>query len=523
MDFSLEPTPHEEAAALIRGKRAVSRQVFDGLLPELRARVFTITGIESANVLERAREQIARLPEGATWEETKKGLLAEISPFFGSGEEGEQAAERRAELLLRTHGFQAFQAANWRAIQEDEDTTHMQYLATEDGAVRESHLALNGLILPKNDPFWQKHFPPWNWGCRCRVRAMNPDLLDEARAEDEHRAPDAKLVMEGPAARKLREGVLVRDGQVFDVTPPSERRRENAYQWHPGDLHIPLAELRERYDAETWNTFEKFAKNTQLNRRDAETQSLWDWLNGKPTAKPAPAKQAAVTKAEPVKQPSAAPVKEDRQATVKQLLREFRESSETYTQAEKTLFYKLPDGSLPHREFVKVIKASAGGGSRSFRKGSFGEAFDRFTGAGYKEINANPDSRFAKKLIHTLRKMEPMQGDIPLYRSMSFKNQDDMNRFVTDLFDEDRTVLLDRTLTSFSRSAEQADNFASGKYRVKMEMVKHRSVREIGDLSVIPEEQEAVLLHGAKLKYVSGEVKQLPNGVIEYLLKVEEA
>jgi SPP1 gp7 family putative phage head morphogenesis protein len=270
MDANFQPTPHAEAIALIKGKAVVPRRVFDQLLPELRARAFTVTGIEGANALQRIRDTIAALPAGQNYEDVKKSLVDELDPYLGDG------ADQRAELLLRTHGFQAFQAANWRTAQEDEDTTHLQYLATEDDRVRDSHLALNGLILPKNDPFWDTHTPPWEWGCRCRVRAMNPDLVDAARQADEKLNPDQRLVVAGAALDQLRMGTLVRDGQTFNVLPPAQKASEGTpYQWHPSNLKLPLADLAKRYDANTFNTFAEFAKRQMLN----QGYSLWDYLN----------------------------------------------------------------------------------------------------------------------------------------------------------------------------------------------------------------------------------------------------
>ena len=269
-----KPTSHAEAIAIIKGKAVVTRKVFDQLLPELRARAFTITGIESANALQRIRDTVAALPAGENFDTVKKSLVDELDPYLGDG------ADARAELLLRTHGFQAFQAANWRVAQEDEDTTHLQYLATEDDHVRDSHLALNGLILPKSDPFWETHTPPWEWGCRCRIRAMNPDLVDEQRAADANMiadggAPENALVMEGQALAQLRNGTLLRDGQRFDVTPPSSKNQDaTPYSWHPDNLNIPVAELRKRYDAPTFAMFERFAKKQALSKGF----SLWDWL-----------------------------------------------------------------------------------------------------------------------------------------------------------------------------------------------------------------------------------------------------
>jgi SPP1 gp7 family putative phage head morphogenesis protein len=274
--------PHEEAARLIEGKAPVAREVFDGLLPELRGRAFTITGIEGAAALQRVRDEIATVPRGATWAEAKEQIVAVLEPWLGEepGPDGGQTpSERRAELLLRTHAFQAFQAGNWRVAQEDEDTTHLQYLATEDDHVRDSHLALNGVILPKDDPFWDAHFPPWEWGCRCRVRPINPDLLAEARAADDDRAPDERLVLEGPALDQLRNGTLLRGGRRYDVTPSRDRGTAGAaFQWHPDDLRLPLDQLKERYDPEVWSAFESWAKGQEAIPR----QTVLEWGNFEP-------------------------------------------------------------------------------------------------------------------------------------------------------------------------------------------------------------------------------------------------
>lgn len=264
--------PHEEAIAFLRGKPVVSRTVFNRLLPELRSRAFAVSGIEGFDQLQRIRDAITSLPGGATWEEAKAEVMTQLDAL-GEG------AERRAELLLRTHGFQAFQAANWSAAQADEDTTHLQYLATEDDRVRDSHLALNGLILPKDDPFWQRHYPPWEWGCRCRVRPINPDLLEEARARDATAAPDDRWVMEGPALERLRQGQLVRNGRAYDVSSPADRPGgEKAFQWSPGDLHLDVTRLAERYEPDIWAQFRDWAGGAEVR----PGLSVWEWLQRRP-------------------------------------------------------------------------------------------------------------------------------------------------------------------------------------------------------------------------------------------------
>jgi SPP1 gp7 family putative phage head morphogenesis protein len=270
--------PHEEALRLLQGKARVTREAFDRLLPELRARAFTVTGISGFDAMQRIQDSIAGLARGSetglTWDQAKEAIVADLDEL-GEG------AERRAEILLRTHGFQAFQAANWETAQLDQDTTHLQYLATEDDKVRDTHLALNGIILPKDDPFWDRHMPPWEWGCRCRIRPINPDLLQEAATEDAGKAPDKRNVMVGPAAQQLRQGTLLRDGRRYDVRAPVDKAPRsdvaNAWQWHPENLRLPLKDMLDRYDPEVQSVFESWARTTVIPEQDV---TVWSWAAG---------------------------------------------------------------------------------------------------------------------------------------------------------------------------------------------------------------------------------------------------
>ena len=61
----------------------------------------------------------------------------------------------------------------WRDIEENADVYEfLQYVTVGDENVRGSHQALNGIIKPVNDPFWDSYFPPLDWNCRCRVKKL---------------------------------------------------------------------------------------------------------------------------------------------------------------------------------------------------------------------------------------------------------------------------------------------------------------------------------------------------------------
>jgi SPP1 gp7 family putative phage head morphogenesis protein len=290
MDFLFAPAPHQEAADFIASKPVVARDVFDGLLPDLRARAFTITGLEGqANVAQAIRDRIAELPAGALWDDVKQDVAADISPFLVDPHETDPekhdaqiaAANRRAELLLRTHGFQAYQAAQFGVMDRQRDVLPFwQYLTMEDARVRPTHAALDKIVLPADSPFWANHFPPWDFGCRCQAVPISQDERDDLAQADQKRPTDDRLVFEGPRAQHLVDGTLVRNGRTFDVRAP-QQKSDTGFGWDPRTLRMPLDELEARYDKQTWAEFKAWAERTPLG---AHQPTVWSWLGGKPAA-----------------------------------------------------------------------------------------------------------------------------------------------------------------------------------------------------------------------------------------------
>lgn len=291
-NFLLEPTPHKQAADWLRGKPIVSREVFDELLPELKARAFVITGLEDAAVAREIRDAIAQIPEGEDYEKTKRDLEAKLGPWFD-----EKAASQRAELLTRLHGFQAYRSAA-RNVHDRQASVfkYRQYISMDDSRVRPSHRALHGVILPADSVFWQTH--PGGWGCRCDEVALLPSERDEIAAEDAKRPLEERRVIEGPRLAKLeKEGKLIHfikgaDGRAMKPPLHEWNVRNSDAIGTPQSLRIDPAQIKDRYDDETWADFEASAKRNRLD----DGRSVWEWMNGKkagktppPPAKPKPA------------------------------------------------------------------------------------------------------------------------------------------------------------------------------------------------------------------------------------------
>lgn len=61
-------------------------------------------------------------------------------------------------------------ASKWVQFSADKDVVpNLEYSTAGDERVRQSHRALDGVIKPVDDSFWQTYYPPNGWNCRCNV------------------------------------------------------------------------------------------------------------------------------------------------------------------------------------------------------------------------------------------------------------------------------------------------------------------------------------------------------------------
>lgn len=285
-EFLFAPTPHKQAVKFIADKPLVSRAVFDKLLPDLKARVFTIAGVQAADVLQRCRDRIAELPAGGDWEAIKKDLHKELTPYFVDPSEDEEnqekqrkAAERRAELLLRTHGQQAYAIAHEALHREQIDLfPFAEYLSLGDAHVRPTHAALDHIVLPADHEFWNTHTPPWEWGCRCQKVPRTRADVEAQRQAERGKPKDQQHVLDDYAQQDLTTTRrLVRNGVTYNLRSQYEEGKPGAFFFDATTLKPSLEQLEARYDAQTWADFKGWAKKTRI---EDINKTVWGWLGG---------------------------------------------------------------------------------------------------------------------------------------------------------------------------------------------------------------------------------------------------
>jgi hypothetical protein len=204
------------------------------------SKAFTVAKAMELDVLVDIRDAAQKaLADGQTFQQFRAELTPTLQkkgwwgrqemadPQDGRLKEVQLGSARRLRTIYRTNMRTARAAGQWQRIQRT-STSH-PYLIYSLGPSenhRQQHVSWNKLVLPANDPFWQTHYPPNGWGCKCRVRQISSA---EAQRLGINTAPEVKT----------KEWVNKRTGELLQVPvgiDPSWDHNHGAHQNHPIEL-----------------------------------------------------------------------------------------------------------------------------------------------------------------------------------------------------------------------------------------------------------------------------------------------
>jgi SPP1 gp7 family putative phage head morphogenesis protein len=145
------------------------------------ARAFTVAKVARLDLLDTIRNSLADvLANGGTFEQWKANIIPDLqrAGWWGRVEDRELTGTsapvfvgpRRLETIFRTNLRVSRAAGQWARIQDRKDVApHLRYSAVMDGRTRPLHRLWHGTILPVDHAWWDTHFPPCGWNCRCVV------------------------------------------------------------------------------------------------------------------------------------------------------------------------------------------------------------------------------------------------------------------------------------------------------------------------------------------------------------------
>ena len=150
----------QEAIAYVRAKRVVLPKEFYGSLQkEARSQAFSIAGVSSRRQLQGVLDALDKsLSEGMTFKEWKESVAVESLGL----------PEYRLNNIYRTNIQCAYNRGHWlQQVAHKDQRPYLMYDAVNDSRTRPSHAALDNIIKPIDDPFWDVYYPPNGYKCRC--------------------------------------------------------------------------------------------------------------------------------------------------------------------------------------------------------------------------------------------------------------------------------------------------------------------------------------------------------------------
>ncbi|MDA5607609.1 phage minor head protein [Pasteurella multocida] len=161
-------------------------------LEEAHVRAFTVAKVTRMEILETLHQAtIQAIEQGIPEREFIKNLTPKLQELGWWGKQAivdskgvielaQMGSPRRLRTILRTNKITAYHAGRYASQMENADEQpYWQYVAVRDSRTRASHLALHGKVYRYDDPIWETLYPPNDWGCRCRVRALSEFKLNK--------------------------------------------------------------------------------------------------------------------------------------------------------------------------------------------------------------------------------------------------------------------------------------------------------------------------------------------------------
>lgn len=189
----LEGIPFDEAIAFFKKKINVPTARWDDLWKLMHTKGFMIAGAMQKELLEDMRTAVDKaISEGMTLKDFRTNfddIVEEHGWIYKGGRNW------RTRVIYETNIRTAYSAGRYAQMTDPDVAASRPYWEYRHGDSinpRPQHLAWDGLILPYDDPFWDTHYPPNGWGCKCKVVTLSKSDMARLGKKTPDKSPAIK-------------------------------------------------------------------------------------------------------------------------------------------------------------------------------------------------------------------------------------------------------------------------------------------------------------------------------------------
>lgn len=210
-DAAYGSLPFREQIAFFRRKLNLPTQGWTDIWESEHDYAFVVAGANRDALVADLRAAVEKaIDGGASLEEFRRDFDRIVATH---GWDYRGGRNWRSRVIYETNLATSHAAGRWEQLQAAPfwQYEHADWVTHP----RELHLAWDGLVLERDNPWWRTHFPPNGWGCQCSVRGLWP--ADLARMGRTGPDPTPEIVWEdrvvgqhsvnGPRHVRVPEGI----------------------------------------------------------------------------------------------------------------------------------------------------------------------------------------------------------------------------------------------------------------------------------------------------------------------------
>ena len=182
--------PFDQAISFFIQKLSMPTEHWDDLWKMMHTKGFTIAGAMKTELLEDMRSAVDKgIVQGQALADFRKDFDSIVDKHGWVYKGGRNW---RTKVIYDTNLRTAYQAGRYQQMTDPDVVAlrpYWQYVHGGSVHPREEHLAWDGLILPHDDSFWDTHYPPNGWGCKCRVVTLSKRDLEKLNKKGPDNSP----------------------------------------------------------------------------------------------------------------------------------------------------------------------------------------------------------------------------------------------------------------------------------------------------------------------------------------------
>lgn len=210
LDFADEASaislPFDEAIGFFRQKLNMKSDVWSAIYAEEHDHAFTVAGVMRDDMLSDFRLAIdTAIADGTTYQ-TFLGEFDSIVGKYGWSYNGSRGW--RSRVIYDTNIRTSYQAGRYAQMTDPDVLKYRPNWMYQHGDSihpRPMHLGWNGIVLPAADPWWESHFTPNGWGCKCRVVPLSGRDLTRLDKKVGTAPDDGTFEWTNPATGEVRD------------------------------------------------------------------------------------------------------------------------------------------------------------------------------------------------------------------------------------------------------------------------------------------------------------------------------